>query len=103
MKRLPVISLITVAVLGALGYGLYRVGMERGMQMVRRAVPSITQHAAPETAPQSSAQGEEATRRHIAAGLKAGDIDPATGKKILYYQDPMTPGTKFDKPAKSPS
>src|SRR5204863_610267 len=45
---------------------------------------------------------EDATRRHIAAGLKAGDTDPATGKKILYYHDPMVPGNKFDKPAKSP-
>ena len=52
--------------------------------------------------PQGIAQGEEATRRHIAAGLKAGDTDPATGSKILYYHDPMVPGSKFDKPAKSP-
>ena len=29
-------------------------------------------------------------------------MDPATGKKILYYYDPMAPGSKFDKPAKSP-
>jgi Cu(I)/Ag(I) efflux system membrane fusion protein len=47
-------------------------------------------------------EGEAATRRHIAAGLKAGDVDPANGRKILYYHDPMTPGTKFDRPAKSP-
>ena len=36
------------------------------------------------------------------AGLKAGDIDPATGRKILYYRDPMVPASKFDKPGKSP-
>ena len=48
------------------------------------------------------ADGEEATRRHISAGLKAGDTDPATGSKILYYRDPMVPASKFDKPAKSP-
>lgn len=47
-------------------------------------------------------EGEAATRRHIAAGLKAGDVDPTNGRKILYYHDPMTPGTKFDQPAKSP-
>ena len=76
--------------------------MQRGMEMAAPSGSDHAQHAAPETALQSSAQGEEATRRHIAAGLKAGDTDPATGKKILYYQDPMTPGTKFDKPAKSP-
>ena len=33
---------------------------------------------------------------------KAGDIDPATGKKVLYWHDPMAPGQKFDKPGKSP-
>lgn len=52
--------------------------------------------------PQSIAQGEEATRRHINDGIKAGDIDPVTNKKILYYHDPMVPANKFDKPAKSP-
>lgn len=50
----------------------------------------------------SIADGEEATRRHISTGVKAGDTDPANGLKILYYQDPMVPGNKFDKPAKSP-
>ena len=103
MNRKPLLmGLIALAVLGAAGYGLYWVGMQRGMDMAAPGGTDQAQHAAPETAPQSSAQGEEATRRHIAAGLKAGDIDPGTGKKILYYQDPMTPGTKFDKPAKSP-
>src|SRR5882672_6055014 len=29
-------------------------------------------------------------------------MDPANGRKILYYHDPMVPGNKFDKPAKSP-
>ncbi len=33
---------------------------------------------------------------------KAGDVDPATGKKVLYWHDPMVPGQKFDKPGKSP-
>jgi Cu(I)/Ag(I) efflux system membrane fusion protein len=33
---------------------------------------------------------------------KAGDVDPATGKKVLYWHDPMAPGQKFDKPGKSP-
>jgi Cu(I)/Ag(I) efflux system membrane fusion protein len=51
-----------VAVAAAGGYGLYQLGMDRGMQM-----------AAPET-----------------------------GKKVLYWHDPMVPGQKFDKPGKSP-
>ena len=29
-------------------------------------------------------------------------MDPTTGSKVLYYHDPMVPGNKFDKPAKSP-
>ncbi|SPD66971.1 Membrane fusion protein, Cu(I)/Ag(I) efflux system (plasmid) [Cupriavidus taiwanensis] len=37
-----------------------------------------------------------------AANLKAGDIDPGTGKRILYWHDPMVPGQRFDKPGKSP-
>jgi Cu(I)/Ag(I) efflux system membrane fusion protein len=52
--------------------------------------------------PQGIAEGQEATRRHIAAGIKAGDLDPAVGRKVLYYHDPMVPAGKFDKPAKSP-
>ncbi|KAA0178773.1 efflux RND transporter periplasmic adaptor subunit [Cupriavidus gilardii] len=33
---------------------------------------------------------------------KAGDIDPKSGKRILYWHDPMVPGQRFDKPGKSP-
>ncbi|RJG05410.1 efflux RND transporter periplasmic adaptor subunit [Noviherbaspirillum cavernae] len=32
----------------------------------------------------------------------ADKIDPATGRKVLYWHDPMVPGHKFDKPGKSP-
>jgi Cu(I)/Ag(I) efflux system membrane fusion protein len=95
--RSIVIAVVATAALAAAGFGLYWIGMSRGMGMA--AMPA----AAPGTeGPQSIAQGEEATRRHIQSGLKAGDVDPATGKKILYYHDPMVPGNKFDKPAKSP-
>ena len=31
-----------------------------------------------------------------------GDVDPTTGKKVLYWHDPMVPGQRFDKPGKSP-
>jgi len=101
------IGLVCAGVLGAAGYGLYAMGVHRGMGMAAVPVSSAVAPAAsievtPEAGPQSVAQGEEATRRHIAAGIKAGDIDPTTGKKILYYHDPMVPGNKFDKPAKSP-
>ena len=31
-----------------------------------------------------------------------GNAEPATGRRVLYWHDPMTPGPKFDKPGKSP-
>src|SRR5213083_1174858 len=36
------------------------------------------------------------------AAKKAGEVDSATGKKVLYWHEPMVPGQKFDKPGKSP-
>ena len=110
MKLQPlVISLVIAGLLGAAGYGVYTLGMQRGMGMASSATAptsaspvSAPQGSATETVPQSVAEGEDATRRHISAGIKAGDTDPVTGKKILYYHDPMVPGNKFDKPAKSP-
>jgi Cu(I)/Ag(I) efflux system membrane fusion protein len=104
MKRIPfVIGAIALAVLAAGGYGLYMLGMKRGLGEAPSAASSApAPSAASGGLPTSVAEGEEATRRHLAAGLKAGDVDPATGKKILYYHDPMVPGNKFDKPGKSP-
>ena len=49
------------------------------------------------------ADGEAATRRHIADGLKAGMIDPVTGRKILHYHDPMVPGKSSRRRASRPS
>ena len=109
MKLKPlVIALVATGVLGAGSYGLYRLGMQRGMGMSAPATAAASADAASgQTAavgklPQSIAEGEEATRRHIRSGIKAGDMDPGTGAKVLYYHDPMVPGNKFDKPAKSP-
>ena len=93
------IGLTAAGVLAATGYGLYTTGLQRGMGMAAAPAPA----ASPAQAiPQSIAQGEDATRRHLTAGLKAGDVDPVTGRRILYYHDPMVPGNRFDKPAKSP-
>ena len=108
MKTKPLlIGLLVAGALGGAGYGLYATGMQRGMDMAAPApgagsAGESSSGAATQAVPQSIAQGEEATRRHIASGIKAGDTDPATGKKVLYYHDPMMPGNKFDKPAKSP-
>jgi Cu(I)/Ag(I) efflux system membrane fusion protein len=61
------------------GYALYSAGMSAG----RRAPMSV---AKPKT---SEAQ-------------KAGEIDPQSGKRILYWHDPMVPAQRFDHPGKSP-
>lgn len=106
MKRhhLPIL-LVALVLLGAGGYGLYLLGMKRGLGVANThdsashlSVPSAT----PNKASTGATEGEAATRRHLESGLEAGDQDPVTGKKILYYQDPMVPGNKFDKPGKSP-
>jgi Cu(I)/Ag(I) efflux system membrane fusion protein len=95
--RNALIASAIVLVLGGAGYALYMAGMSRGMEM---------QPASPEAgaAPAMGdiAAGEAATREHMKAGIKAGDVDPATGKRILYYHDPMVPGKRFDAPGKSP-
>jgi len=105
-KKLLISALLAGAALGGAGYGLYTLGIQRGSALVAFAPVAASIPSAPASAaqgiPQGIAQGEEATRRHISAGLKAGDTDPATGSKILYYHDPMVPGNKFDQPAKSP-
>ena len=106
MKRHHLLILVAIAALGAGSYGLYRLGMQRGIGM-GSAPATDPARAASSTAPagtppQGAAEGEAATRRHIETGLKAGDVDPLSGKRILFYQDPMVPGNKFDKPAKSP-
>jgi len=78
MKTRNLIRALAVAsLLGAAGYGLYWVGMNRGMK-----ITESTPGAAP------AGGGSQQT--------VAGD------KKILYWHDPMAPGQKFDKPGKSP-
>lgn len=81
-KRKPIlIALAAASILGVSGYGLYSVGMHQGM----KKGPTATSGAAPSSGPQGTDK-----------------IDPATGKKVLYWHDPMVPGQKFDKPGKSP-
>jgi Cu(I)/Ag(I) efflux system membrane fusion protein len=105
-KTFSIAAVLTAGLLGAGGYGLYSLGMKRGGNMVTAVMPAAMRSvAATPTTPAASmsiAQGEDATRRHISAGLKAGDTDPVTGSKIIYYHDPMVPSSQFDKPAKSP-
>lgn len=97
------IGLVAAGVLGAAGFGLYRLGVARGMGVSAAVSPDKTPAAAPvDPSTWGVPEGEAATRRHIADGLKAGRVDPVTGRKILYYHDPMVPGKKFEAPGKSP-
>ncbi len=78
-KQVIAAAAVGIVLLGAALYGAYRFGVTRG-------TPSAQLSAAP----------------GAASALKAGDTDPSTGKKILYWHDPMVPGQRFDKPGKSP-
>ncbi|MDO8776923.1 MAG: efflux RND transporter periplasmic adaptor subunit [Burkholderiaceae bacterium] len=108
MTKIGALTLLAAGLLGAASYGLYWLGMERGMGMT--AASAVTGNAPAVTtattttaaAVASNESGEDATQRHITSGIKAGDIDPANGRKVLYYHDPMVPANKFDKPGKSP-
>ena len=79
-----ILALTAAVVVGAGGYGLYRLGMDRGMAM------------------NGLASGAAAAAPASMAAQKPGDAESTTGKKVLYWHDPMVPGQKFDKPGKSP-
>lgn len=105
-KKTIVIALLAAGVLGAGGWSLYQLGLSNGMAHAPMAAPTETTGSPAATPVDPSAwgipEGEAATRRHIESGLKGGDVDPLTGRKILYYHDPMVPGKKFESPGKSP-
>jgi Cu(I)/Ag(I) efflux system membrane fusion protein len=101
-RTFMLLGVLALGAIGAGGYALYAIGMRHGMGMAAVTAQTSTASAIGAASAAINESPEDATRRHIAAGLKAGDIDPATGKKILYYHDPMVPGNKFDRPAKSP-
>jgi len=72
------LALVAAGLVGAGGYGLYSLGVNKGMKM---AAPTTDSTAA--------------------SGSAVAGTD-ASGKKVLYWHDPMVPGQKFDKPGKSP-
>jgi Cu(I)/Ag(I) efflux system membrane fusion protein len=75
------ITSVLIIALGAAGYGLYSMGLDRGM----KAVPPT-----PVGDMKVSPAGGD------------GKSTDASGRRILYWHDPMVPGQKFDKPGKSP-
>ena len=108
MKTSTSLWLATAALgtLTAVGYGAWTVGMNDGMSMATpQAAPAAHDGTTSSTQDPSAwtiTQGFEATERHLRDGLKAGDVDPMTGLKILNYHDPMVPGKNFEAPGKSP-
>ena len=101
-RRTTLMAVGAAVALAAGGYALVRYGMHRGVASVAAGPATSPASPALEDPTRSIAAGEAATRRHIKDGIKAGDVDPATGKPVLYYHDPMVPGKRFDAPAKSP-
>ena len=100
--RNTLLTAVVAVALAAAGFALYQVGMHRGMGQAGAGAATASGSTPAEDPTSSIAAGEAATRRHIKEGIKAGEIDPATGKPVLYYHDPMVPGKRFDAPAKSP-
>ena len=78
------LAIFAAGAIGAAVYGGYWLGNSRNMQM----------------APQTPAEKTAATGAGPAQ--TTDPVDPATGKTVLYWHDPMVPGQKFDKPGKSP-
>jgi Cu(I)/Ag(I) efflux system membrane fusion protein len=77
-KKNVLVALAATGILIAAGGGLFWAGMQHGPHA---AMPAMSGNGA-------SASGDK--------------VDRATGKKVLYWHDPMVPGQKFDKPGKSP-
>ena len=88
--RFILAAAIVTGVIGAGGYGLYRVGMHRGMAMTTTNPPAGST-ALPASTATSTAESTSTTA-----------ATPAGERKVLYWHDPMVPGQRFDKPGKSP-
>lgn len=99
-RKTTILSAAALAVAAGVGALAWWLGMRQGMAIM--AAPAAVAAAPADPSRWTIPQGEEATRRHIRDGLKAGDIDPVTGLRIQYYHDPMVPGKNFDAPARSP-
>ncbi len=56
--------------------------------------------------PMTLASAQEALTAASSTGTpspaSADKVDPKSGRKVLYWHDPMVPGQKFDRPGKSP-
>ncbi|HYL19198.1 MAG TPA: heavy metal-binding domain-containing protein, partial [Burkholderiales bacterium] len=84
VARLTLAGLILVTL--GLGWG-YWLGMHRATSGSHAVSPANPTSSGSTSRPKS----DDAPPR-----------DPKTGAKVLYWHDPMVPGSKFDKPGKSP-
>jgi membrane fusion protein, copper/silver efflux system len=89
-RRALAIGGAAAVVLALVAYAAFEAGIERGRT---RASGIVDAASATRVAPSAAASSP---------ALKAGDIDPSTGRRVLYWHDPMVPGTRFDKPGRSP-
>jgi membrane fusion protein, copper/silver efflux system len=74
--------LVGVGLAGGYGLGIHRMSSGNRATLTTPPVSSAPTPARPSETGQS--------------------IDPETGRKVLYWHDPMVPGPRFDKPGKSP-
>ena len=81
-SKLVIPGIIAALVLALGGYGLYRAGVSRGMN--------------------ASVGNASARSASTGAPGKSGDLDPKSGKRVLYWHDPMQPEQRFDRPGRSP-
>ena len=102
MKRNYIIAgVISLGLILGAGIGAYWVGMNQGMAMGAgvqtrgAAYPVGTSVSTGSSVPQSIAEGEDATRRHITAGIKAGDVDPALDEKCCITMTPWCLATSL--------
>lgn len=120
-------TIAALAVLAALavGYAGYRWGLAQGHgaagapgataapggaaagsgpTMARGSAGEAAGPAAATATPGAAPQAASGTSAGAGSGApqKAGDVDPATGRRVLYWHDPMVPGKRFDRPGKSP-
>lgn len=79
-RKTLTIGLPVLMVFGAAVYGAYWYGMHHTV---------LTAEGSNLSSSTSSATGDDKR-------------DPASGRRVLYWHDPMVPGQRFDKPGKSP-
>jgi membrane fusion protein, copper/silver efflux system len=95
-RRALAMGSAAIAVLALVAYAAFEAGSEHA-RTTRSGAAATGGTVATATATRVAPSGTASP-----SAMKAGDVDPANGKRVLYWHDPMVPGQKFDKPGKSP-